>query len=121
MKKALIFTLLLFGATQLVSQSRARIWDYSKISVVGGVDMYFSDNVGFAGLRGFSENKTLIATRFGLDWDTPAWGIQYTYGTGLLNHSFTTRYYIFRGRQIKYRPVFGKRRRMRRHKLSLNK
>ena len=120
MKKSLIFTLLVFGATQLLSQTRARIWDYSKNSLVGGIDMYFSDNVGFAGLRGFSENKTLVATRFGLDWDTPAWGVQYTYGTGLLNHSITTRHYIFRGRQIRNRPTFTRKKRMRKHKFSLN-
>lgn len=121
MKKALIFTLLVFGTTQILSQTRSRIWDYSKISVVGGVDLYNSATVGFAGLRGFSDSQTITATRFGLDWDTPAWGIQYTYGTGLLNHTLTTRYYIFRGRQIRHRPVFGNPRRARRHKLSLRK
>lgn len=121
MKKVLIFTLLVFGATQILSQTRSRIWDYSKISVVGGVDVYNSDNVGFAGLRGFNENQTFVTTRFGLDLDTPAWGIQYTYGTGLLNHTFTTRYYIFRGRQIRHRPTFGNPRRARKHKLSLRK
>ena len=117
MKYTLLF--LLFSI-QLVAQNNARIWDYSKISLVAGVDLYFSDNVGFAGLKGFEERKTQVATRYGIDWDTPAWGVQYTFGTGLLNHSLTTRYYIFRGRQIKHRPVFRKKR-AKRHKYSLTK
>lgn len=88
---------------------------------MGGVDLYNSSTVGFAGLRGFNDGRNIFSTRFGLDWDTPAWGIQYTYGTGLLNHSITTRHYIFRGRQIKNRPTFTRKKRKRKHKLSLNR
>lgn len=120
MKKLIIFTFLLCGQLHLVAQSKVSIWEYSKISLVGGMDVYFSNTVGFVGLKGFNDgNKTQVATRFGIDLDTPAWGIQYTYGTGLLNHSLTTRYYIFRGIRIRHRPKFGSNKRIRKHKLSL--